>query len=113
MLYSLSEWLPYPPWSVFHYITLRSAGAEATARSVSPGLGQWAIHMLRRLELRQNYEDRAEASSELHRDSGKWGTPTMGGLLIVLALDISVIIWGRWNHLVLLTMLVTIVLAGL
>jgi len=37
----------------------------------------------------------------------------MGGLLIVLALDVSVLLWARWNSLVILTLLVLVVFAGL
>src|SRR5262245_55934990 len=113
MFYYLSEWLPYPPWSVFHYITLRSAGAAATALLLSLGLGKRVIEALRRFNLRQHYQDQAESSSRSYRDTGKRGTPTMGGLLIIVALDLSVLLWARWNHLVLLTVLTLVVLAGL
>ena len=113
MLYTLSELLPYAPWSVFQYTTFRSAGAAITALLFSWFLGPSVIAWLRRLKLRQDYPDKAEDSSFLHRNTGKQGTPTMGGLLIVLALDLSVLLWARWNHFVLLTVLTLVVLAGL
>jgi len=43
----------------------------------------------------------------------KKGTPTMGGLLIVLALVFSTMLWAQWNAQVELTMLSVLVLAGL
>ena len=43
----------------------------------------------------------------------KKGTPTMGGILIVLVLDLAVLLWTQWNALILLTLLSLIVLAGL
>lgn len=43
----------------------------------------------------------------------KTGTPTMGGVLIVLSLDLSALIWAQWNSFVLLTLLSLIVLSAL
>jgi phospho-N-acetylmuramoyl-pentapeptide-transferase len=43
----------------------------------------------------------------------KQGVPTMGGLLIVLVLDLSAVLWGRWNTSLQLTLLSVLVLAGL
>ena len=43
----------------------------------------------------------------------KKGTPTMGGILIVLVLDLAALLWTQWNALILLTLLSLIVLAGL
>lgn len=43
----------------------------------------------------------------------KKGTPTMGGVLIVLAMDFSVIIWAQWNAMILLCLLSLVVLSAL
>ena len=43
----------------------------------------------------------------------KRGTPIMGGLLIVLVLDVTTFLWAQWNTLILLTMLTAVVLCGL
>jgi phospho-N-acetylmuramoyl-pentapeptide-transferase len=108
MFYYLSELFPYAPWSVFQYITLRSAGAAATALILSWWLGPRVITWLRRFSPEDYTDDRRRVG-----DPQKRGTPTMGGMLIVLALDLAVLLWARWNPLVLVTVLSMIVLAGL
>jgi len=44
---------------------------------------------------------------------GQFGTPQMGGLLIVLTLNITTLLWAQWNTLVQLTVVSVVVLAGL
>src|SRR5947209_11565310 len=41
------------------------------------------------------------------------GTPSMGGLLIVLTLNLTTLLWAQWNTLVQLTVLSVVVLAAL
>ena len=115
MLFRLSELFPFAPWSVFKYVTFRSAGAAVTALLLSMLLGPKLIAYLGALKFRQDYrpKDVKEGQTDLAADTAKRGTPTMGGILIVLALDLSVLLWAQWNPLVLLTTLTTIVLAGL
>jgi phospho-N-acetylmuramoyl-pentapeptide-transferase len=43
----------------------------------------------------------------------KRGTPTMGGVLIVVVLDLTALLWAQWNTWVQLTLLSAVVLAGL
>ncbi|MFM7804071.1 MAG: phospho-N-acetylmuramoyl-pentapeptide-transferase [Verrucomicrobiota bacterium] len=117
MLYKLPELFPTVPWTVFKYVTFRSAGAAVTALVLSWLLGPRVIEGLRNLRFRQNYQpkdvrnpgDATAASADL----AKRGTPTMGGVLILLVLDISVLLWAKPNALVLLTMLYVMVLAFL
>lgn len=116
MLYRLSELFPFAPWSVFRYVTFRSAGAAVTALLLSMLFGRRVIAWLSDLKFRQDYrpKDVKEGQAEVAAaDTAKRGTPTMGGILIVLTLDFSVLLWARWNALVLLTLLSAVVLAGL
>src|SRR5438552_3801444 len=102
------------PLRVFRYITFRSAGAAVTALLLSLWLGPRVIGWLKRLKFGQQYADKAEEGGGLAaRVLSKKGTPTMGGILIVLVLDLSAILWAQWNALILLTLLSLIVLAGL
>lgn len=102
------------PLRVFQYITFRSAGAAVTSLLLSLWLGPWVIRWLKRVRFGQQYRDKAEAAGGLQaRVLSKQGTPTMGGILIVLVLDFSAILWTQWNELVVLTLLSLIVLAGL
>src|SRR6202142_3484596 len=99
---------------LFRYITVRSAGAAVTALVLSWWLGPKIIRWLKRLKFGQEYSDKAEEAGGLAaRVLSKKGTPTMGGLLIVLALLISTMLWTQWNAQVELTMLSVLVLAGL
>lgn len=126
MLYYLSQYLidaaTGTSWEgavsglrLFHYITFRSAGAAVTALLLSLWFGPKVIAWLKELSFGQNYRDRAEAAGNLtSREPGKkFGTPTMGGLLIVLTLNLTTLLWAQWNTLVQLVVLTVVVLAGL
>jgi len=115
-LSQLPEWLAangHAGWAdwlsglrVFQYITFRAAGAAVTAILLSLWLGPHVINWLRGLRVRQEYEDRAREMGGITADGiTKVGVPTMGGLLIVGALDITALLWAQWNPLVTLTLL--------
>lgn len=97
---------------LFQYITFRSAGAAVTALLLSLWLGPSVIHWLKQLSFGQNYKDKAEAAGAA-RTGKKFGTPTMGGLLIIVTLNATTLLWAQWNTLVQLTLLSVVVLAGL
>lgn len=101
------------PLRVFQYITFRSAGAAVTALLLSLWLGQPFIRWLLRLKFGQDYQDLAARFMKPGERGGKVGIPTMGGLLIVTAIDVSVLFWARWNPLVVLTLVSLVGLAGL
>jgi len=125
MIYKLSQYLlkisQETPWQdslsflrVFRYITLRSAGALVTALVLSWWLGPKIIRWLKQLKFGQEYADKAEATGKLEtRLISKKGTPTMGGFLIVLVMDVTALLWAQWNTLLLLTLISVLVLAGL
>ncbi|MDB6109757.1 MAG: phospho-N-acetylmuramoyl-pentapeptide-transferase [Pedosphaera sp.] len=99
---------------LFHYITFRSAGAAVTSFLLSLWLGPKVIAWLKELSFGQNYRDRAEVAGNLtNREPLKMGTPTMGGLLIVMTLNFTTLLWAQWNMLIVLTLLSVVVLAGL
>ena len=125
MLYYLSQWIMDQAhgtnWEyrvsflrLFHYITVRCAGAAVTSLLLSWWLGPKIIRWLRDLKFGQEYADEAEkAGLSGVRDNKKKGTPTMGGILIVISLLLSTMVWAQWNEQVELTMLAVLVLAGL
>ena len=115
MLYQLSQYLKSAPWSLLQYVTVRAGGALLTALLLSWLLGPRVIRWLGDLKFRQDYrpKDAAGPAPDVAADLAKRGTPTMGGLLIVVVLDISVLLWARWNSLVVLTLLVLVIFAGL
>lgn len=109
-----SEWAAWVgPLRVFDYITFRSAGAALTALLLSLGVGPRFYRELVRWKFGQQYRDPGAQQGIQMDATGKLGVPTMGGLLIVLVLDITAVMWGRWNTLLQLTLLSVLVLAGL
>src|SRR6266850_4173672 len=125
MLYYLSqqllEWSAGTVWAdrlsalrLFRYITFRSAGAAITALGMSWWLGAGVIVWLKQLKFGQEYADKAEdAGSLAARLLSKKGTPTMGGILIVLALNLTTLLWAKLNTQVQLALLSVVVLTGL
>jgi len=125
MIYYLSQyvltWSAGTEWAdhlsalrLFRYITFRSAGAALTALLLSWVLGPRVIAWLKQLKFGQEYTDKAEASGGMAaRILSKKGTPTMGGILIIIALNLSTLLWAQWNTLVQLTLLSVVVLTGL
>src|SRR5690349_21925628 len=117
MLYYLSQYLQAEAvgthWEpklsslrLFLYISFRSAGAAVTALLLSWWLGPRVIAWLKELKFGQEYKDRAEEGGDLKaRILSKKGTPTMGGIMIVLVLNLTMILWAQWNSLVELTLL--------
>src|SRR5215475_1164442 len=117
MVYFLSQqildWSAGTPWAerlsalrLFRYITFRSAGAAITALLMSWWLGPQVIDWLKQLKFGQDYADRAEATGGLGaRVLSKKGTPTMGGILIILTLNFTTLFWAQCNTLVQLTLL--------
>ena len=98
---------------LFKYITVRSAGAAITSLALCWWLGPKVIRWLKDLKFGQDYADKAEEAGLANLRGNKKGTPTMGGILIVLSLVISTMLWAQWNAQVELTMLSVLVLAGL
>jgi phospho-N-acetylmuramoyl-pentapeptide-transferase len=102
------------PLRLFTYIAFRTAGAAVTALVLSWWLGPRMILWLKKSKFGQDYTDRAaEAGNIQARIEGKRGTPTMGGLMIVLVLDVTTVLWAQWNTLIQLTLLTVVVLCGL
>jgi phospho-N-acetylmuramoyl-pentapeptide-transferase len=77
-------------FNLFNYITFRAAGATVTALILAFAIGPWIIRVLR--ERRVGQVVRAEGPASHH---GKQGTPTMGGLIVILATVIPTLLWAR------------------
>ncbi len=86
LLYPLSE--TFSVFNVFKYITFRSVYALITALFITLFLGDRAISFLNELRLKQYIQE------DVCTHQQKEGTPTMGGLLIILAVIGSIMLWG-------------------
>ena len=78
---------------VFNYITFRSAGAAVSAILVAFIVGPAVIRRLRALRVRQGIR---EGTPDTH--AGKGRTPTMGGIIILIAAIIPTLLWVRLTN---------------
>ena len=91
LLYPLRDYIS--AFNVFRYITFRSAYAAVTALLISFLLGPLFLRMLRRRQLTEGVR---EYVPESH--AAKAGTPTMGGLLILVATLVPTFLWARLDN---------------
>ncbi|HYW30807.1 MAG TPA: phospho-N-acetylmuramoyl-pentapeptide-transferase [Gemmatimonas sp.] len=93
--------------NLLNYITFRSAAAFVTALFVSFVFGPVIIRRLRAMAVNQVVR---AGTPDSH--AGKGTTPTMGGLIILLATVVPVLLWGRWDNRYLLLALATMLWMG-
>ncbi|TFY99728.1 phospho-N-acetylmuramoyl-pentapeptide-transferase [Ramlibacter rhizophilus] len=109
MLLSLSIWLQSlsPEFGflrVFQYITFRAVMAAMTALLIGIGAGPWVIRRLTELKIGQPVRDYAMQTHLV-----KSGTPTMGGVLILISIAISTLLWfDLANRFVWIVLIVTL-----
>jgi phospho-N-acetylmuramoyl-pentapeptide-transferase len=91
-------------FNLFNYIGFRAAGAVVTALLVSFLVGPGVIARLRARKIGQVVRAEGPASHQ-----GKRGTPTMGGLIILLATIVPTLLWARLdNRMVVVAVLATL-----
>jgi phospho-N-acetylmuramoyl-pentapeptide-transferase len=79
----------FSPLNVFRYITVRTVYASLTAMFLALVFGPWLIRHLRELQIGQYIR---EEGPQAHKK--KAGTPTMGGVLIVLSTAVPTLLWA-------------------
>jgi phospho-N-acetylmuramoyl-pentapeptide-transferase len=79
----------FSPLNVFRYITVRTVYASLTAMFLALVFGPWLIRRLREMQIGQFIR---EEGPQAHKK--KAGTPTMGGVLIVLSTAIPTLLWA-------------------
>jgi phospho-N-acetylmuramoyl-pentapeptide-transferase len=92
LLYWLLYEKLYPffhPFRVFRYLTFRTAFASGTALLIALFIGPWVIQKLREFQIGQFIR---EDGPQSHLK--KSGTPTMGGVLIVIAILLPTVLWS-------------------
>jgi phospho-N-acetylmuramoyl-pentapeptide-transferase len=108
MLLTLAQWLQtlspdFGYFRVFQYITFRAVMAALTALLIGLVAGPWVIRRLVTLKIGQPIRDYA-----MQTHLSKSGTPTMGGVLILISIAVSTVLWSDWsNRFVWIVMLVT------
>ncbi|RQP21533.1 phospho-N-acetylmuramoyl-pentapeptide-transferase [Piscinibacter terrae] len=109
MLLSLASWLQtLSPdlgfFRVFQYITFRAVMAAMTALLIGLAFGPWVIRRLTEMKIGQPIREYG-----VKEHMSKSGTPTMGGVLILISIGVSTLLWFDWsNRFVWIVMVVTL-----
>ena len=111
MLYHLFTYLHelgLPGAGVFHYITFRSAAAVIFSLLIATVVGRYIIRFLQRQQVGEEIRDLG-----LEGQDQKRGTPTMGGVIILLAILVPVLLFARLDNVYIRLMLIATVWLGL
>jgi len=96
MLYWLLYEQLYPTvkaFNVFRYVTSRAMFASLTSLFLCIALGPWLIRKLREFHIGQHIREDGPKSHQK-----KAGTPTMGGVLIVISIIVPTLLWADLRH---------------
>ena len=109
MLLILAEWLAkyHSGFDVFRYLTLRTILGVLTALFIALMIGPKMIHYLAKFQIGQSIREDGPQSH-----LAKAGTPTMGGLLILVSIATSTLLWSNLNNRFVWIVLMTTVVFG-
>ena len=111
-LFSAQDGIIYKLLNVFRYHTFRAGGAAVTAFVISLMFGERLIRKLISLKIGQPIRTAEEVNKLFELHGKKAGTPTMGGILILLSLVGSSLLWCKWDNPMVWTILFTTVGLG-
>ena len=83
----------FPPFRIFRYLTFRTAFASLTAMFTGLIIGPLVINRLREFQIGQYIR---EEGPKAHQK--KAGTPTMGGILIVISVIVPTLLWADLSN---------------
>ncbi|OQA92409.1 MAG: Phospho-N-acetylmuramoyl-pentapeptide-transferase [Bacteroidetes bacterium ADurb.Bin234] len=112
MLYNFFNWLDktfdFPGAGVFQYISFRMAMATLLSLFLSMIIGKYVIRFLQKKQIGEDIRNLGLAGQ-----MEKKGTPTMGGIIILSSILISVLLFNRLNNIYIILMIFTTVWLGL
>lgn len=107
LLYSLNDICS--GFNVFRYITFRAVGAIIMSFLISIIFGPFIIKLLKRFNISERIRSQEEVPGIYTAHKDKQGTPTMGGVIMLVSVFFSTIMWARLdNKYILLTLFATI-----
>lgn len=110
MLFYLHElYTVFSPLRMFQYISFRTLGAAATAFIIALLMAPGLIRRLRAINFGELTEDGRVGKLE---KGHKVGTPTMGGLMIIIAAAVATLVWAKPTNMYVLLTLGTFCLMG-
>jgi phospho-N-acetylmuramoyl-pentapeptide-transferase len=83
----------FTPFREFGYVTFRTASASLTALFLCIFLGPWLINKLREFQVGQYIREDGPKSH-----MKKAGTPTMGGILIIISIVVPTVLWANLRN---------------
>jgi phospho-N-acetylmuramoyl-pentapeptide-transferase len=104
----LDKHFDLPGARLFQYISFRSAAAIISSLVISLLLGNSIIRKLKKLQVGETVRELG-----LEGQKQKEGTPTMGGFIILAAILIPILIFGKLNNIYLIIMIISTVWLGL
>lgn len=110
MLYYLFNYLDqfdFPGAGMFKYVSFRSGLALLLSLFISTAIGRRIIDRLQKLQIGETVRNLG-----LEGQMKKEGTPTMGGVIIIIAIVVPVLLCARLNNIYVILMLVTTVWLG-
>ena len=110
MLYDLFSYLDkidFPGAGMFRYISFRSGMAIVFALFISTMIGRRIINKLQKLQIGETVRELG-----LEGQLSKKGTPTMGGIIIIISILIPVLLFARLNNIYIMLMLITTIWLG-
>ena len=111
MLYYLFDWLNelgMPGAGLFQYITFRAALVLITSLVISTVFGKKMIYFLQKQQIGETIRDLG-----LEGQMQKKGTPTMGGVIIILSILIPILLFGDLKNVYVQLMIITTIWLGL
>ncbi len=91
LLYDLHVY--FSPFNVFRYITFRTSLAVFTALFATLIIAPYVIEWLKKISMTQQIRDDGPKNH-----FSKAGTPTMGGIIIIIAISVSMVLWGNFSN---------------
>jgi len=110
MLYYLFEYLEqfdFPGAGMFQYVTFRSAMAALLSLFISIFAGKYIIRWLQKKQIGETIRD-----LDLEGQYSKRGTPTMGGIIIILAILLSILLFGKLENIYIILLIVSTLWVG-
>lgn len=111
MLFYLYEYLQsidFPGVGIFQYITFRSGLSIITALLIGTFIGKRVIRQLQKQQVGEVVRDLG-----LEGQYKKKGTPTMGGIIIIISILIPVLLFGKLNNVYIILMIVSTLWLGI
>jgi len=106
-LFHYLDQMDFPGAGVFHYISFRSAIAFILAMFIATSIGKRIIDYLQLKQIGETVRD-----LNLEGQMSKKGTPTMGGIIILLAILIPVLLFTKLDNIYIILMLISTILLG-